>query len=281
MSLLQPILVLGVMGIVFAFLLYFASTVFYVEVDPKVQEVSEALPGVNCGACGYPGCDGLANAIAAGQAPVTACPVGGEAVAEKLAAIMGQDASGMEKMIAVVKCQGDRSRAVDKYEFAGHGDCRAIAMNSGGNKLCPTGCLGGGSCLNVCDFGAIKIVNGLAIIDKDKCTGCKKCIDTCPKAIIEMMPYDRESVVLCSSHDKGKAVRSYCKVGCIGCTICAKQYPEGFEIDNFLAHATYDPHNYDSEALENAVAKCPNSCISPKDHREEILTGKGQEELTV
>ncbi len=271
-----PLLVMGIMAILFAVILNFASNVFFVPVDEKVAEVRMALPGANCGACGFPGCDGLAAAIARGDAPISACPIGGQATVEELAKIMGQEAVDMERMVAVVKCNGDKTRAKDKYEFQGKLDCRSMAMLQGGNKQCDYGCLGGGSCEMVCEFGAIEIINGLAVIDKDKCTACGKCVGICPKGIIEMMPYNRESVVLCSSHDKGKDVRGYCTVGCIGCSICAKQYPEGFEMDNFLAKSVYDVNNVDQEALNNAISKCPNNCISPG--KENIKAVEKQEE---
>lgn len=280
-EILLPVIIMGIMGIVFALLLYIASTVFHVPVNPKVQALRDALPGVNCGACGFPGCDGLANAIAEGNGSVTACPVGGEETAQELASIMGQDAGEMEKMVAVVHCQGDKTRSEDKYNYEGSGDCRAISMNLGGNKKCPSGCLGGGSCKIACDFGAIEMVNGVAIVNKDKCTGCEQCVKMCPKHIISMVPYKQESVVLCSSTDKGKEVRGYCSVGCIGCTICAKQYPEGFVIENFLAKASYDYKTVDEEALANAVEKCPNNCISPGDERDQILEEASKTHITI
>ena len=261
-SLLIPLAVMGIMAILFALILNFASKAFYVPVDETVAIVREALPGANCGACGYPGCDGLAEAIARGDAPINACPIGGPELVEELSKIMGQEALDIEKNVAVVKCQGDKSKANDKYEFEGKLDCRSMALLQGGNKECDYGCLGGGSCQMVCDFGAISIVNGLAVIDRDKCTACEKCVGICPKGIIEMMPYSRASNVLCSSHDKGKDVRKYCTVGCIGCSICVKQYPEGFVMDKLLAKSIYDPGNVDQESLNNAINKCPNKCIS-------------------
>lgn len=262
-TLIVPVLVLGLMGIVFAFILYYASTVFAVAQDPKVEKVRSALPGANCGACGYPGCDGLAEAIAKGEAEVNACPVGGEATAKEVAEVMGLAGVKVTKKVAVVKCQGNNDLADKKYDFHGHVDCRTIALNHGGNKLCSYGCLGGGSCKDVCEFGAIEINNGLAEIDRDKCTSCGKCVDVCPKSLIELMPYDMESPVLCSNHDKGKDVRKVCKVGCIGCTLCKKKYPEGFEINNFLSKASYDIENVDEEALDQAIKICPNHCIRP------------------
>lgn len=261
MNLLIPAAVLGIIGIVFAIILGIAADKFYVPVDPKVQAIGELLPGANCGACGYPGCDNLAESLASGMAPIDACPIGGAELAEDLAELLGGEAGEFEKEVAVVMCQGDREVAEDKYEYIGISDCRAIALEQGGNKECLYGCLGGGTCQDVCDFGAVQMVNGLAVIDKDKCTACLKCVDVCPKSIIKMVPYDQEYQVLCNSKDKGGLVRKYCTKGCIGCNICVKQYPEGFEIKDFLAKSSYNPDNYDEEALANAVEKCPNDCI--------------------
>lgn len=262
-DILMPVLVLGGLGVAFAALLSYASKVFHVQVDRKVEEVRSVLPGANCGACGFPGCDGLAKAIALDGASVNSCPIGGAAVAKKLAEIMGQEAGEMGRQVAVVLCQGDCNRANDKYEYIGISDCRAIAALQGGNKSCSYGCLGGGSCLSVCKFGAIKMENGLAVIDREKCTGCKQCVNICPKMIIEMVPYEQENVVKCKSKDSGKVVRGNCKVGCIGCKICEKQYPEGFKVENFLAKAIYDPKDVDQEKLMNAINKCPQKCIYP------------------
>ncbi len=262
-TILMPVAVLGGLGIAFAALLSYASKVFHVAVNRKVEEVRNALPGANCGACGFPGCDGLAKAIALDGAPIDKCPIGGQALIEDLARIMGQEAVEAAKEVAVVLCQGTNERASNKYNYEGIADCRSIAALQEGNKTCSYGCLGGGTCKDVCQFGAIEMVDGLAIIDKDKCTACLKCVEACPKHIIEMYPYDMDSVVKCKSHDPGKAVRAACKVGCIGCKICVKQYPEGFEVEDFLATAVYDPDNVDVEALDNAIAKCPTKCIYP------------------
>lgn len=258
-----PVAVLGGLGVAFAALLSYASKVFHVAVNRKVEEVRNALPGANCGACGFPGCDGLAKAIALDGAPINKCPIGGQALIDALAVIMGQDAVESSKQVAVVLCQGTNERAGNKYDYEGIADCRSIAALQGGNKTCSYGCLGGGTCKDVCQFGAIQMIDGLAVIDKDKCTACLKCVEICPKQIIEMVPYEMESVVKCKSHDAGKVVRAACKVGCIGCKICEKQYPDGFKVENFLATAVYDPENVDIEALDNAIAKCPTKCIYP------------------
>lgn len=240
MELLKPILVLGVLGLLFGVLLSIASRVFAVEMNPLVGSILGVLPGANCGACGFPGCEGLANAIASGKAPVNQCPIGGNPVAQKIAQIMGSEAGEMIRQVAVVRCNGNCENARDKYSYYGIKDCRYMAQIGGGNKGCSYGCLGCGTCKDVCPFDAIEMVNGVAHIIKDKCKACNKCVTICPKKIIELMPYNRHTVIKCASQDKGKLVKSNCKVGCIGCQMCVKKCPkQTIKFENNLAHIDY------------------------------------------
>ena len=168
MSILFPVLSVGGMGVVFGACLGVASEVFKVEEDPRIGQVLECLPGANCGGCGFPGCGGCASAIVAGTAPVNACPVGGAAVAEKVGAIMGVAASSAEPVAAFVKCGGTCDKAKNKYDYFGIDDCNmAVQLAGQGAKSCSYGCLGLGSCKKACAFGAIEIVDGVAVIDKD------------------------------------------------------------------------------------------------------------------
>jgi len=162
--------VTGGIGIVCGVLLAVAAKLFEVEVDKKVVEVRNVLPGANCGACGFAGCDAMANAIASGKAPANGCPVANSEAHKKIADIMGVNAEEADKKVAHVMCQGCDSLATKKYDFSGIHDCKAAAAVAGGNKSCDKGCLGFGNCKAVCDFDAIEMVDGLAIIDKEKCT---------------------------------------------------------------------------------------------------------------
>lgn len=257
-----PVVVLGVMGILFAIILSFASRVFYVAVDKRVEAVRTALPGANCGACGFPGCDGLAEAMVKDEASVNACPVGGEITAQRIAELLGKIAGDMDKEVAVVLCQGSNELAKNKFEYTGVQDCRINQSVQGGSKICPAGCLGCGTCVDVCAFDAIHIIDGVAVVDKDKCTACGLCIDICPRDLIELVPYDQEVMVKCKSHEKGGSVRKACSVGCIGCNICVKQCPDGFEVKKFLS--VFKPgEDIDKEQLQNAIEKCPTKCIYP------------------
>ena len=215
----------GIVGILIGVLLGIASEVFKVEVDEKEIQVREALPGNNCGACGYPGCDGLAKAIANGEAKVNQCPVGGQPVAAKIAVIMGVDDVGAsEKKVAFVKCKGNCNYTKKLYTYSGLYDCNgAMVVPGAGGKSCEYGCMGYGSCVKACEFDSIHIVDGIALVDKEKCVACGKCVTACPKKLIDMVPYKAKTLVQCNSQDKGKTVKDKCSVGCIGCTMCVKQ----------------------------------------------------------
>ena len=217
--------VVGIVGILIGLLLGVASEKFKVEVDEKEIAVRDALPGNNCGGCGYPGCDGLAKAIASGEAKVNQCPVGGQPVAAKIAVIMGVDDVGAsEKKVAFVKCKGNCNYTKKIYTYSGLYDCNgAMVVPGAGGKSCEYGCMGYGSCVKACEFDSIHIVDGIALVDKEKCVACGKCVSACPKKLIDMVPYKAKTLVQCNSQDKGKTVKDKCSVGCIGCTMCVKQ----------------------------------------------------------
>lgn len=239
-GILTAALVVGLVGIFMGLFLGVAGIKFKVEVDEKEEAVLAALPGNNCGGCGFAGCSGLAAAIAKGEAPVNACPVGGEAVGEKIAAIMGVEAESSERKVAFVHCQGDCEKTHKDYDYSGIEDCRMMSfVLGGGPKSCNSGCLGYGTCAKVCPFDAIHVVNGVAVVDKEKCKACGKCIAVCPKHLISLIPYSAKQVVACSSVDKGPVTMKACDVGCIGCGLCVRNCPEqAVKVENF--HAVID-----------------------------------------
>jgi len=252
------ILSLGCIGLIAAVALGVAAKRFAVEVDPRELAAIEVLPGINCGACGFPGCAGYAKAVIAGTADLNQCPPGGAEVVARLSRILGVEASAAARQIAVVLCQGDNQKAQLKYRYLGLEDCSAAQKIADGPKTCPGGCLGLASCQRACPFGAIEITEeGLAVISREKCTGCRICVAVCPRDVIRMTPYESTIHVLCNSHDKGAAVRKYCQIGCIGCHICHKTVPDAYKVEDFLATVVYEQ---DAEAFE-AIVKCPTKCI--------------------
>jgi len=249
-----------------------AARVFAVEVDPRVEAIEEALPGVNCGACGLPGCAELAKRIAEGKAEVDACPVGGDGVAHSIAEIIGRVfEGGGAKNVALVLCGGDDSVAVRRFYYNGIYDCNSAVLLFGGDKACSYGCLGLETCAGVCPFGAIDMLpGGLAVVDPEKCTGCTKCVAACPKGIIKMVPYEKKVHILCSSHDKGGRVRKICKVGCIACQRCVKEAPEGsITMDENLAVI-----DYAKDVPEEVAGVCPMNTIVTQVLGREKRTGE-------
>lgn len=250
-------------GLFIGLFLGFAAKTFEVKVDEREIEVRQMLPGANCGGCGYPGCDGLAAAIAKGEAPANACPVADSRAHAAIAEIMGIAFEDTGKKVAFVKCAGSCDKTQVKYEYYGVRDCNKAAMAPGrGNKKCSYGCMGFGSCVKACPFGAISIINGIAVVNKEKCTGCTKCVASCPNKLIEMVPYTARHLVACNSLDKGKDTKAACAAGCIGCKLCTKacQY-DAIAVDNNLAHIDYSK----CTNCAKCAAVCPVKIIHVQD----------------
>jgi electron transport complex protein RnfB len=217
---------LGGAGLLIAVLLLVASLKLSVKIDERESAVRAVLPGANCGACGYPGCDGYATAVAAGSAQLNSCSVGGPNVARAIGEIMGQDAGSVESKLAVLICRGGKDVAPHRFEYRGAANCRQAALLLGGPKACIYGCVGLGHCVTVCPFLAITMGDqNLPAIDEKKCTGCGKCVAGCPKQTLTLVPRSKLVYLACVSHDKGRAVKDVCKVGCTACTLCVKVCP--------------------------------------------------------
>jgi electron transport complex protein RnfB len=260
MTVIPAVLTLGLTGAVFGIVLAAAAKKFHVEQDPRQDEICLCLPGANCGACGFPGCAGLAQAIAAGDAACNACPACGGEMVSKIASIMGIELPiQTEKKVARVLCQGSDDKSGLRYIYDGIHRCKAMNEIAGGAKSCVYGCLGLGSCVDACAFDAIHMGPlGLPVVDDLNCTSCGLCVEACPRDIIQLMPISQQVVVACNSKEKGAKVRRVCKIGCIGCGICVKVCPNGAITlrDNL---AIIDPEKCDACGI--CVEKCPTKCI--------------------
>lgn len=218
-----------------------AEKIFHVDVNEKEVAVREALPGSNCGGCGYAGCADYAKAVVMNGAPCDKCAPGGPAATAAIAKIMGGEASAVVKK-AVVQCQGSSEHCKPSYDYKGIQTCAAAAALYGGPKSCAFACIGLGDCTQVCKFDAIHIVDGVAQVDKDKCTGCGACANVCPKKVIQINTAGPEKpVVLCSNQDKGPVAMKACTTACIACGLCQRNCPEDaiHVVDN-IARIDYD-----------------------------------------
>ena len=247
------------LGVAFGVGLALAAQKFRVETDPRVDEVLVALPGINCGSCGYAGCAAYAAAVTKGE-KVDLCTPGGAPVAKAVATIMGQELTGgHEKRRAVVHCQGGWAEAKQVFEYSGVQDCRAAALVHGGPKACKYGCLGYGTCASVCPFEAILMSpNGLPIIIEERCTACGLCVKACPVPIMSILPSKQGFFLGCSNPiARGKTVKEQCARGCIKCRLCVKvTKSEAIAMEGPLPKIDYDK----GQDFDAAFEKCPMNC---------------------
>ena len=253
-----PILIFILLGLFAGLLLAVAQKVFAVKTDERVEQVREALPGINCGVCGFSGCDNYAAAIVNDDAPIGRCTPGADKSASEISAIMGKDAVNVDRKTAFVKCGGCDGLTSRKYDYSGTQTCAACNAFYGGDGECRYSCLGYGDCARVCEFDAISVQNGIAVIDNSLCTGCMMCVSACPKALIDQKKKDGAVIVRCNSADTGKETRTVCQVGCIVCRMCVKACEfDAISIKNNHAVINYDKCTNCGKCAE----KCPTHCI--------------------
>ena len=253
-------LVLTAIGLIVGVGLVFTGNKFRVEVDERETAVRECLPGNNCGACGFAGCDAMAAAIVKGEAPVNGCPVGGGPVALKIGEVMGVTAEAEERKVAFVRCKGSCEVTHNQGNYVGIKDCRSAVLSGINVTECDYGCLGFGSCAAVCPQNAIRVKNGVAEVDRRKCVGCGLCVKACPKGLIELIPSSKRVAVQCSNKDKGPLVKKVCSAGCIGCALCVRQCEhDAVTVENNLAHINY----VNCVQCGKCAEKCPVKVITP------------------
>ena len=254
-----------VIGLICAVVLAIASKVMAVPVNEKESQIRECLPGANCGACGYAGCDGYAAALASGEeTKTTKCIPGSDSTAAQIAAVLGVEAEDVVEQVAVIHCKGDCDVTRDKMNYQGIDSCKAANLFYGGTGSCAYGCLGIGDCVKVCPQDAICIEKGIAHIDVRKCIGCGLCAKACPKHLITVEDDTITCQVTCSNHDKGALTRKVCTHGCIGCQKCVKNCPvEAISMDNNLAKIDYSKCIHCGTCYD----LCPTGCIMEADFR--------------
>ncbi len=259
MEILLPVLICLVIAAICAVILTLTSHFFSVKEDDREVEIRDILAGANCGACGYSGCAGYAKALADGSCTKTnLCTPGGDLVASQISEILGVECEETAKVIAAIACNGVCDAVQKRYDYKGHKSCKIANMNYAGDKMCMYACLGYGDCVKACPNDAISIVDGVAVVLKDKCIGCGICVNTCPKGMISLIKSDEKVVVVCSNQDKGLTTKKTCSNGCIGCGICKKNCPEdAITIENNLAVIDYSKCCKCGKCIE----VCPIGCI--------------------
>ena len=271
MEILIGIGILGGLGLLFGLILSVASKVFYVETDPRLEPLTEALPGANCGGCGYSGCAAYAQAVLEGKAPVGKCASGGDESAEKMAEIMGVKAEKVTRRVALVRCsgfkgvdeEGKATGAKMKGNYEGIHDCLAATKVAGrGPLICKFGCLGFGNCTKACKYDAIHVVNGVAKVDQEKCVGCMQCAALCPRKLIVPVEDGKHVVVACASLAKGPVTIRGCTAGCVGCGLCVKICPhDAIHVEHNLASIDYEK----CTSCGLCTTVCPKKLIADSD----------------
>lgn len=262
-SIIATVVVIAVLGLIGAILLLAVSKTLGVKEDGRLAYLVGILPGVNCGSCGFPGCESYAKALLEADAAPNACTVGGDVVAEEVAAFLGVEAQSPVARKAIVSCKGSSQHINPHFEFEGVQSCRVFSTLFYSSLSCPFGCLGFGDCVALCEFGAISITDDIASVDQALCIGCGKCISVCPRGVISMHEQrgsELISIVTCKNTMNPKKTREVCSIGCIGCQKCVKECPvQAITVTDNLA-------SIDSRrciGCGTCVSTCPTSAISP------------------
>ncbi|MCD7796114.1 MAG: RnfABCDGE type electron transport complex subunit B [Clostridiales bacterium] len=253
------VVVLCVIAIIIGVVLSLAEKAFHIDINELEKQIRDVLPGSNCGGCGYAGCGSLAKAIADGDAPANSCPVGREPVAKAIAEIMGSELEESERSVAYVRCDGGCKNTKRSSDYYGVKSCAYVNEFANSDVTsCKYGCISFGDCVSECDYSAVKIIDGKAVVDESLCVVCGKCVKACPRDLIEFVPASAKYRVECLSHANGKQTRDVCTVGCIACRICEKNCPTGAitVLDN-LAEIDY------SKCTKCGICseKCPRNII--------------------
>jgi Na+-translocating ferredoxin:NAD+ oxidoreductase RNF subunit RnfB len=267
------VVVLSAIGIASAVILYFVAQKFKVLEDPNIGFVEVALPGTNCGGCGYPGCRNFAEALVhADKMDEFFCPVGGNEIMKRIGEILGYEVGEVALKVAVIRCNGSFENALHKVYFDGAALCSFAHTLYAGESGCPFSCLGLGDCVRSCQFDAMFMNpdTGLPVIIEDKCVACGVCVKVCPRAIIELRnkgPRNRRIFVCCINEESGDVAGSNCKVACIACRACLDACKfDAITFENNLAYIDYSKCTL--------CRKCPPLCPTFAIHEVNLPTGK-------
>ena len=267
----MAVLTLAALSFLFASLLVLAHRKLHVDEDPRIDAAHQMLPGTNCGACGFPGCLGLAEAMVGGDALPGKCTVMSEDEREDVAMFLGVDVGAEEKVVARLACAGGTNVARNRASYEGLDSCRAASLVAGGGKACFWGCLGLGDCEAVCDLDAIYMnEHSLPIVIEDACTACGDCVDACPKDLFSLHPVGHRLWVACRNLEKGDAVLADCEVACDACGKCAVDAPGVISMENNLPIVDYT-RNHD---IRQAIERCPTGAIVWWEDKQKPVTGK-------
>ena len=245
-------------GLILAILLILLIKFFGIEEDEKVKNIRACLPGINCGACGFKGCDDYAAALAEGKTKPNLCIPGAETTANEIGEFLGIEVEAPKDVVAFVHCNGVCTATSQKAVYDGIKSCKAAAMLFGGPEACSYGCLGCGDCATICPADAICVTDGVAHVDTRKCLGCGVCVAACPKHIISLVPQETAAAVFCSNKDKGADARKACKNACIACKKCEKACPtDAITVIDNCAVIDYSK----CTGCKECVAGCPTGCL--------------------
>lgn len=257
----STIIVALAIGFLLGMLLGLFKKIFAVKVDPKVQQVRDALSGANCGGCGFAGCDAFAEAVVNGSAPVNGCVAGGADCASKVSAVMGVSAGESVKKVAFLACKGNKECATSKGEYIGVKTCKAANLVMNGTKKCSFGCIGLGDCVEECPFDAVSMgSDGLPVVDYEKCVACGKCVKACPKRLIKLIPFETKgAIAVCSNHSDNKPqIKKDCSVGCFKCGICAKKCTaQAIDVSSGIPSIDYSK----CTSCGDCIAACPDKVL--------------------
>ena len=273
---LLSIVVVAVTGMVLGICIAVAAKKFAVEADPRIDEVTGMLPGANCGGCGFAGCADLAKNIVEGKAPANKCPVCTPEAVARIAEYLGQKVEESEKKVAVVLCSGTLSHSKMGAKYNGVLDCRSAVQLNGGAKDCRFGCIGFGSCARACKFGAIEVIDGLAVVHPEICVGCGQWAEVCPRKLIKLVPASAPVHIYCNSLEKPALRMKKCSGSCIACRKCVKAEPDKFNVQGFMVRVIYS-NPPDEAVIEKA--QCPRKCLlTPEQHLQAVRDGVKKKE---